>query len=464
MACYKQLALGAVANLGTVASGMTLGFSAVALPAMQALDHTPCVSDAQASWIASLTTLGMPPGCLLMGPMLHRLGRRRTLLLVNAPAVIGWLLIATASHSEPWFLYQVYTGRLLTGIAAGLVSTPAVVYVGEAMDKIWRGVLITWPSIGVSLGILVVYVLGSLFRDNWRLVAGISSCVPMISIIAVWFLLPESPVWLVSRGRIEEAQASMRLIRSVPEDTSLSDSLQQELDIALAREDQQNSWKDTLSFLKRPEAYKPLLIMNAFFFFQQFSGIFVVIFYAASIVRDTGLSFDDYLATVLIGVSRFATSLAISYASKRCGRRLLCNISGVGTTLSVGALAAFLSFMHCGIISPEAVMTYSWFPVTALILSVMTGTVGFMTLPFAMLGEVFPLEIRGSACGFTTFMATIFSFLAVKLFPDMGHWMGYDNVFTLYTAVIAIGTVTMYFCLPETHGRTLPEIEELFRS
>jgi MFS family permease len=69
-------------------------------------------------------------------------------MLVNVPAVLGWLLIATAPHSEPWFLYQLYAGRLLTGLGAGLVSTPAVVYVGEAMDRIWRGVLITWPSIG----------------------------------------------------------------------------------------------------------------------------------------------------------------------------------------------------------------------------------------------------------------------------------------------------------------------------
>jgi MFS family permease len=69
-------------------------------------------------------------------------------MLVNVPAVLGWLLIVTASHSEPWFLYQVYAGRLLTGLGAGLVSTPAVVYVGEAMDRMWRGVLITWPSIG----------------------------------------------------------------------------------------------------------------------------------------------------------------------------------------------------------------------------------------------------------------------------------------------------------------------------
>lgn len=80
--------------------------------------------------------------------LLDWLGRRRTLMLVNAPAVVGWILIATTPHSEPWLLYQVYAGRLLTGIAAGLVSTPAVVYVGETMDKIWRGVLITWPSIG----------------------------------------------------------------------------------------------------------------------------------------------------------------------------------------------------------------------------------------------------------------------------------------------------------------------------
>jgi hypothetical protein len=319
--------------------------------------------------------------------------------------------------------------------------------------------------VGVSLGILVVYVLGSLLRDKWRLVAAISSCVPLISIIAVWFLLPESPTWLVSRGRTQEAEASMRLIRSVPQNTSLSDSLQQELDTE-TRQDGGNSggWKDTICFLRRPEAYKPLLIMNAFFLFQQFSGIFVVVFYAASIVRDTGLAFDDYLATVLIGVSRLATSLVISYASKRCGRRPLCNISGVGTTLSVGALAAFLTCKHRGIIGPEAAMAHSWFPVTALILYVMAGTLGFMTLPFAMLGEVFPLKIRASACGVTTFIGTMLSFLAVKLFPDMGHWMGYHNVFTLYTAVIATGTVTMYFCLPETHGKSLPQIEEFFRT
>ncbi|XP_069699247.1 facilitated trehalose transporter Tret1-like isoform X5 [Periplaneta americana] len=462
-----QLTAGAAANLGTIGSGMTLGFSAVALPAMQTSYHEPAVSDEEASWVASLTSIGMPVGCLFMGPLMDRLGRKRTLMLVNLPAVLGWLLLASASHSPSWFLWQVYAGRLLTGLTTGLVNTPAVVYASETMEKMWRGVVVTWPSIGVSLGVLIVYVLGAIFRDNWRLVAGISTIIPVVSIVVVWYVLPETPVWLVSRGKNEEAELSIRRIRSVPPEQSLPDNLQEELDAMISSRTQQtseSSWKDTLAFLKRPEAYKPLLIFNAFFFFQQFSGIFVIIFYAVSIIRESRVNFDGYLATVLIGVCRLVVSVIISFASRRYGRRLLCNISGVGLTLTTGCLALFLSLNHGGIIDAKALATYTWIPVSALLLSVLLGTVGFLTLPFAMIGEVYPLKIRGSACGFTTFMATIFVFVAVKLYPEMKHLMGLHNVFVFYTAVACAGTVTMYFCLPETQGKTLEEIEEYFRS
>ncbi|PNF39491.1 Facilitated trehalose transporter Tret1-2-like protein [Cryptotermes secundus] len=452
-----QFIVGAVATLATVTAGMTLGYSAVTLPAMQTADR---VSEEQASWIASLSTIATPIGCLLTGVLLDCLGRRRTLMLVNAPAVVGWILIATALHSEPWLLYQVYAGRLLTGVATGMSSSPATVYVSEVADKSLRGMMVTWSSVGISLGILLVYVIGYLFPDNWRLVAGITTCFPVASVIATWFLLPESPVWLVSRGRIEEAQTSMRLIRSVPEDTSLSESLQQELDVALAREDQQDSWKDTLGFLKRPEAYKPLLVMNAFFFFQQFSGIFVVVFYAVSIVQETGSHLDGYLATVLIGVSRLATTVAISVASRRCGRRALCNASGLGMTLSIWALALYLTLAHDGTVSRGM---YGWWPITSLVLYILTSTVGFLTLPWAMIGEVFPARIRGPACGVTTCLAYLFSFVTLKLYPEMKLLWGNHGLFTFYTAMALAGTACMYACLPETRGRSLAQIEDHFR-
>jgi hypothetical protein len=312
----------------------------------------------------------------------------------------------------------------------------------------------------------MVYVMGSLFQENWRLVAGICSFFPAVSIAAVWYMLPESPVWLVSRGRIHEAETSMRSIRGVPRGASFPDDLQQELEAMThsnTRLDKKSSWKDRLIFLKRPEAYMPLLIMNALFFFQQFSGIYVVIMYTVTIVRETGVQVDGYLVTVLIGIARLVMSLTISYASTRCGRRLLLNISGVGMTLSVGLLAGFLILTHDEVIGPEKVRTFGWVPITALLLAVMMGTLGFMTLPFAMLGEVFPAKIRGWACGVTTFIGTIYFFLAVKLFPQMKYWIGFHNVCTMYTAVIAIGTVFAYFYLPETRGKTLKEIEDFFR-
>jgi hypothetical protein len=312
----------------------------------------------------------------------------------------------------------------------------------------------------------MVYMMGSLFQDNWRLVATICCVFPTISIAAVWYMLPESPVWLVSRGLVQEAEASMRHIRSVPREDSLPEKLQKELDAMMhssTRLEQNSSWKDTLNFLKRPEAYKPILIINAFFFFQQFSGIYVVIMYTVTIVRETGVQVDGYLVTVLVGISRLVMSFVISYASRRCGRRLLSNISGMGMTLSVGLLAGFLTLTHDGVIGPETATSYGWIPITALLFSVMMGTLGFLTLPFAMMGEVFPAKIRGWACGVSTFMATFYSFLSVKFFPQMKYWIGYHNVFTVYAATAAIGTVFIYLYLPETHGKTLKEIEDFFR-
>ena len=132
-------------------------------------------------------------------------------------------------------------------------------------------------------------------------------------------------------------------------------------------------------------------------------------------------------------------------------------------TLSVSLLAGFLCLTHDEVISPETARTFGWVPITALLLTVTMGTLGFLTLPFSMLGEVFPAKIRGWACGVSSFIATIYFFLAIKLFPPMRYWIGFHNVCTTYAAVIAIGTVFAYFYVPETRGKTQKEIEDFFR-
>ena len=158
------------------------------------------------------------------------------------------------------------------------------------------------------MGIVVVYILGALLKEDWRLVAWISACFPAVAFLAVWLLLPESPVWLFTRGKPEQAEVAMRKIRNVGHADCLDEQLKQELE-AMLETSSANAraarFSDTLRYFKRPEVYKPFLIMNAFQFFQQFAGIFVVIFYGVSIVQDTGSQFDSYLATVLIGEFTF---------------------------------------------------------------------------------------------------------------------------------------------------------------
>lgn len=90
----------------------------------------------------------MPMGCLLSGGLLDWLGRKRTLMVINVPSVLGWLLIATVPHRQPWFLCLLYAGRFLTGIATGMTSSPVIVYISEVVDKSLRGMVVTWPSIG----------------------------------------------------------------------------------------------------------------------------------------------------------------------------------------------------------------------------------------------------------------------------------------------------------------------------
>ena len=280
-------------------------------------------------------------GCLLCGPLLDLLGRRKTLLIMNAPFIIGWIILCVTPSPAP--LSVLYLGRILTGIGCGLVSSPGCVYIGEMSTDRLRGMLVTWPTVGMSIGVFLIYVIGLGIKDNWRLVAGISISVPTIATILVFIFLKESPMWLLSRGRIQEAEVSFKWIRQIPESQKMPSGIHDEfqslveatnktrksqvpsistiennLEGRSARESSEQTLGEKIAKFfrefKAPEFWKPLVIHNLFFFFMQFGGVQVVQAYATDILQSAGVKMEAYTASVLLGAMQLVGGLGASFA------------------------------------------------------------------------------------------------------------------------------------------------------
>lgn len=157
------------------------------------------------SILASLSSAGTPFGCLLSGVLLDRFGRKKTLIMIEIPLIIGWLMIAFASD-----IMMIYIGRVLVGFGSGLVGAPCRVYTSEVTQPHLRGMLGAFASVGISLGVLFQYTVGSFV--TWQILAGVSTIIPLLALICMT-LLPESPNYLVSKSKPDQAVKSLAKLR-----------------------------------------------------------------------------------------------------------------------------------------------------------------------------------------------------------------------------------------------------------
>lgn len=211
------------------------------------------------------------------------------------------------------------------------------------------------------------------------------------------------------------------------------------------------AWKE----FGKPQLYKPFLIMVSFFAIQQFSGIFTVFIYAARFSLEAGVVIDEFLSAVLIGIIRLITNFIIAFASDKYGRRPLAIMSGSGMFLSMTGLAVCSAF-------PLKNTNFQILPAVLLYTFVSSGTFGILTLPFAMVAEIFPQKTRGFAVGITIAIGFILSFINIKTFGTIFEAFGSVWIFSFYALMALIGVAFAVFILPETKGKSLQEIEAHF--
>lgn len=208
--------------------------------------------------------------------------------------------------------------------------------------------------------------------------------------------------------------------------------------------------------LKEPEVHKPLLILMSLFAFQQLTGIFVVIVYAAQISLEAGIEIDPFMCALLIGLARLVTTCPMGYILELWGRRRAGIISTMGMAVCMLLLAG-----HSKV---NFIRDIPYLPVVAIVGFIVLSTLGLYTLPFFMISELFPQRVRGPASGLTVAVGMFISFVCLKTFPDLKVAIGMPNCFVFFGVMALLALVFVYWALPETRRRTLLEIEEQFRS
>lgn len=313
------------------------------------------------SWVGSVVTLGAASVCLVIGTVLQILGRKLTMLLLVIPFTIGWALVTFAAN-----LAMLMIGRFLLGVAGGAFCVAAPTYTGEIAQSSIRGTLGSYFQLMMVIGILFVYIIGSyvsVFVLNL-----VSAVIPLI-FGAIFVFMPESPTYLISKGKKEEAAKSLRWLRGNRYDIS------QELAELQAQheEDQKNKVSIVAAFGRRA-TQKALFISLGLMFFQQMSGVNAVIFFTKGIFESTDAGIDPSIATIIVGVMQVISVFVSSIIVDKAGRRLLLLPSALAMSITTALLGTYFFMKHK---NPESVSSLGWLPIASLCGFIILFSIGF---------------------------------------------------------------------------------------
>ncbi len=222
----------------------------------------------------------------MAGWMVDRLGRKFTLIFTSIPFMIGWSQIFFGSTVQ-----NLYVARVLTGISSGIVVVVCPLYISETATKDKRGFLGSGVQLSITVGILLVYVLGA--NNSYTSLAAVGLVIPVIAAVMT-MRIPDTPRFYLLRNRQQDAANALKYLRGPHADVQDEvRDIQESMD-----SDEQVVWTELFT---KPEMLQPLKVAMGLMFFQQFSGINVVMFYAGSIFNSAGLGESGNMATIMLG-------------------------------------------------------------------------------------------------------------------------------------------------------------------
>lgn len=423
------------ASLGGLLSGFDMG---VISGALLYINQTWTLSPFEQGWLVSSAIVGSVIGAAANGVLADLYGRKKIIIATALIFIIGSILCGYAPTAG-WLIFS----RIIIGIAVGMISFVAPIYLSEIAPEKIRGSLVSLYQLALTAGILLSYLINRIFANtelNWRWMLG-SGTIPAVILLTGILFLHDTPRWLISKNKIDEARKVFRRILQKDNVESHISEIQETLNAS--------SEKQKIKIKKW--MLMPIFVGVGLMFVQICTGINTIIYYTPTIFNLAGFSdnISAIYATIGIGLVNFLmTFVAIAYIDK-FGRKPLLYIGLSGMLISLFALSGAFALGESG----------KWLAVASVVVYIASFAMSLGPICWIMVSEIMPLKIRGFAMSAATVANFAFNFIVVLSFLPMLEIFGKAPTFFVFGLITIISLFFVYFFVPETKGISLEKIE-----
>ncbi|MFT4210317.1 MAG: sugar porter family MFS transporter [Microbacterium sp.] len=465
---YGRRAIGL--SIAAAVGGFLFGFdSSVINGAVDSIAETYETSSVLTGFVVAVALLGCAAGAMAAGALSDHWGRRRVMMLGAAMffvSSIGTALVPAGSVGVGVGILIFW--RIVSGLGIGIASVVAPAYIAEIAPRQIRGSLASLQQLAITLGIFAALLSDALLATSaggasetlwwgleawrWMFLVGV---IPSAVYGILAFTVPESPRYLLAKGRTEQAREIFaRLVPAEDLDRTVND-LQRIMD-----EDRRNAGA---SLRGKALGLQPIVWVGIILsVFQQFVGINVIFYYSTTLWKAVGFDeSDSLLISVITSVTNVVMTLVAIWLVDRVGRKPILLTGSALMTLSLGTMA--LSFAFAQTVDGEVTLPGAWRPVALIAANLFV--VGFAAswgpLVWVLLGEIFPSRIRGKALGVAAGAQWVANFLITVTFPAMSSW-SLPLTYGMYALFALLSLLYVAWRIPETKGSELEETEALF--
>lgn len=413
------------------------------------------LNDMNLGWYVGCALIGSIMGVAAAGSLSDGIGRKKTMLISAALFSISAIGCAVCGSFNALVAY-----RIIGGVGIGIVSIVSPVYISEIAPAEHRGMLVSLYQLAITAGFLLAYMANwaidagvdplaadaSLWErmfnsESWRGMLG-SETIPALLFFAVIFFIPESPRWLLTRGRNEKAVSILTRIRGSRQEAEL----QAGTTASQSAPEEKGAWKLLLS----KGMIAAVLSGCAIAILGQFMGVNAVLYYGPAIFADAGFD-NPMFSTVLVGLVNMLTTVLALFIIDRVGRKKLIywGVSGmILCLLNIGIYFAFGEKLSLG----------NGFMLTFFLAYVFCCAISISAIVFVLLSEMYPNQVRGRAMSIAGLALWTGTYLIGQLTPTFLAWSP-AGTFFIFAAMCVPYMLIMWKIIPETSGKTLEEIE-----